>query len=80
MNDKRITQRLISNNPSIKKVVTDCISNEVAIPNLSDVINFINAFAKEKSCTILIQTQRDYFGAHTYQLLDDKTGKFYHTL
>lgn len=27
----------------------------------------------------LLQAQRDYFGAHTYQLLDDPTGKAYHT-
>lgn len=65
--------------PSAKKVVSECVLNEVAIPNLSESINFLNSFSVANSSANLIQAQRDYFGAHTYQRNDDDTNKFHHT-
>lgn len=74
-----IIERINELKPAIKKVVSECVLNELAIPNLSASINFLNSFAIEKSSANLIQAQRDYFGSHTYQRIDDATGKFYHT-
>ncbi len=65
--------------PSIQKVVAQGVLNEWPIPNLSEAINFLNNFAVAQSSANLIQAQRDYFGAHTYQRTDDPSGKFYHT-
>lgn len=65
--------------PSAKKVVAACVMNEIAIPSLSESINFLNSFAVADSSANLLQAQRDYFGAHTYQRNDDPTDKFYHT-
>ncbi|MEP2023787.1 MAG: NADP-dependent phosphogluconate dehydrogenase [Reichenbachiella sp.] len=78
MNDE-IIRRVKALKPSAKKVISACVLNEVAIPNLSESINFLNSFAVSNSSANLIQAQRDYFGAHTYQRNDDDTGKFYHT-
>ena len=49
------------------------------IPNFSESINFLNSFAIANSSANLIQAQRDYFGAHTYQRINDDSNKFYHT-
>ena len=65
--------------PSINKVVANCILNELAIPCLSESVNFFNAYTTANSSANIIQAQRDYFGAHTYQRTDDATGKFHHT-
>jgi 6-phosphogluconate dehydrogenase len=65
--------------PSINKVVAKCVLSELAIPCLSDAVNFLNNYANSRSSANIIQAQRDYFGAHTYQRTDDATGKFYHT-
>ncbi|WP_298516885.1 NADP-dependent phosphogluconate dehydrogenase [uncultured Kordia sp.] len=74
-----IIEKLQSLKPSIKKVVAAGIVSEVAIPTLTDAISFLNSFSKANSSANIIQAQRDYFGAHTYQRTDDASGKFYHT-
>ncbi|MEN3324803.1 NADP-dependent phosphogluconate dehydrogenase [Mariniflexile soesokkakense] len=76
---KKIINQVKSLKPSIKKVVANCILNELAVPCLSDSVNFFNAYFTANSSANIIQAQRDYFGAHTYQRTDDATGKFYHT-
>jgi 6-phosphogluconate dehydrogenase len=65
--------------PAINKVVAGCVLNELAIPCLSDSVNFFNAYTTANSSANIIQAQRDYFGAHTYQRVDDDSGKFHHT-
>ncbi len=45
----------------------------------SESVNFFNGFTTSNSPANLIQAQRDYFGAHTYQRIDDNSGKFHHT-
>ena len=77
-NDK-IIQQVNTLKPAVKKVVTECILNELPIPSLSESINFLNSFAIANSSANLIQAQRDYFGAHTYQRANDDSEKFYHT-
>lgn len=61
------------------KVVAECILKEIPIPCLSESINFFNGFTTANSSAKLIQAQRDFFGAHTYQRIDDNTGEFHHT-
>ncbi len=79
LTNEHIIQQLKDLKPAVKKVVSECILNDVPIPTLNDSISFLNNFAIENSSANLIQAQRDYFGAHTYQRLDDVSGKFYHT-
>ena len=79
LTNKEIIQKIKTLKPSIKKVVSQCILNELPIPNFSESINFLNGFRTANSSANLIQAQRDYFGAHTYQRIDDASEKFYHT-
>jgi 6-phosphogluconate dehydrogenase len=79
LTNETIIEKLKSVKPSVKKVVSECILNELAIPSFSEAINFLNSFAVADSSANLIQAQRDYFGAHTYQRKDDDSKKFYHT-
>ena len=65
--------------PSLNKIVSNCILYEIPIPCLSEAVNFLNGYKEANSSANLIQAQRDYFGAHTYQRTDDNSGKFYHT-
>jgi len=64
---------------SAKKVISNCILNEIPISCFSDSINYFNAIKTANSSANIIQAQRDYFGAHTYQRNDEESGKFYHT-
>ncbi|GAL61537.1 NADP-dependent phosphogluconate dehydrogenase [Algibacter lectus] len=74
-----IINKLKALKPSINKVVSQCILNELTASCLSESVNFLNAYTTSNSSANIIQAQRDYFGAHTYQRIDDDTGKFHHT-
>ncbi|MDB2462695.1 NADP-dependent phosphogluconate dehydrogenase [Algibacter sp.] len=74
-----IIDRVKALKPSINKVVSECVLNELTASTLSESVNFLNGYATANSSANIIQAQRDYFGAHTYQRVDDDSGKFHHT-
>ena len=65
--------------PSAKKVVLQCVLNDITTPALGEAIQFFNGITTKYVSANVIQAQRDYFGAHTYQRLDDDSEKNYHT-
>ena len=77
--NKVINDEIIYLKPSLSAIVSECIHKEIPVLCLSDAINYLNAYTQANSSASIIQAQRDYFGAHTYQRNDDETGKFYHT-
>ncbi|NEW80293.1 MAG: NADP-dependent phosphogluconate dehydrogenase [Gelidibacter sp.] len=79
MNEK-LSIKIKELKPAINKVVSECVLNELAAPCFSESVNFFNACTTANSSANVIQAQRDYFGAHTYQRVDDETGQFYHTI
>jgi len=79
LTDPELIQRVNQYKPLVKKVVSQCILNDVTIPALSESIQFLNGITTKYASANVIQAQRDYFGAHTYQRLDDDSGKHHHT-
>lgn len=77
--NKDIQQELAQHFIGAKQLVANSIAQEIAIPALSDAVNYFNGIKTARSSANLIQAQRDYFGAHTYQRVDDASGTFYHT-
>ena len=65
--------------PATKKVVSQCVLNDITSPALAEAIQFFNGITTAYASANVIQAQRDYFGAHTYQRLDDTSGKSHHT-
>ncbi|MEQ9404320.1 MAG: NADP-dependent phosphogluconate dehydrogenase [Cyclobacteriaceae bacterium] len=76
---KAIVEKLNNSKTATSRVVAQSILDEIAIPCLSEAINFFSGITTANSSANLIQAQRDYFGAHTYQRVDDLTEKYYHT-
>ncbi|MBQ0788667.1 MAG: NADP-dependent phosphogluconate dehydrogenase [Oceanihabitans sp.] len=66
--------------PAIKKVVSQCILKDLTTPALGESIQFFNGITTKYASANIIQAQRDYFGAHTYQRLEDTSGKNHHTI
>lgn len=62
-----------------RKVVATAFTAGIPIPAFSTALSFYDGYRSERLPANLLQAQRDYFGAHTYQRLDDPSGKFYHT-
>merc|ERR1719431_106395 len=63
---------------SWRKVVSEAILLGVPTPCFSTALSFYDGYRCKKLPANFIQAQRDYFGAHTYELLD-KPGQFVHT-
>lgn len=62
--------------PSLRTVVAAAIQAKVPVAGLGSALAYLDAYSSDRLPTNLIQAQRDYFGAHTYQRLD-KEGVFH---
>ena len=62
-----------------RDVVASAIINGIPVPALSAALSYFDGFRCERLPANLLQAQRDYFGAHTYERLDSPRGKFFHT-
>ncbi|WP_143960860.1 NADP-dependent phosphogluconate dehydrogenase [Litoribacter populi] len=60
-------------------VVTQAIESGHAIPVISSALNYYLSSITASSSANLIQAQRDFFGAHTYQRTDKERGTYFHT-
>lgn len=60
-----------------RKVITVAISQGIPVPAFSSALAYFDSYRTETLPANLLQAQRDYFGAHTYQRVD-KEG-FFHT-
>lgn len=64
---------------SWRRVVSASIMNGIWIPALSSALTYFDGYRNERLSANLLQAQRDYFGAHTYERVDQPRGKFFHT-
>ena len=75
---KELIKVIESNYTALGESVTYGVSKRLATPGLSAALQYIIASTTKDSSANLIQAQRDFFGAHTYERIDTE-GKF-HTL
>jgi 6-phosphogluconate dehydrogenase len=64
---------------SWRRVVTTAINNGIWVPALSSALTYFDGYRNSRLPANLLQAQRDYFGAHTYERTDKPRGEFYHT-
>ena len=64
---------------SWRKVCATAITNGIPAPALCSALNYYDGYRTERLPANLLQAQRDYFGAHTYERIDRKKGEFFHT-
>lgn len=62
-----------------RKIVASAVSNGIPVPALSSALGYFDGYRCEKLPANLLQAQRDYFGAHTYERTDKPRGEFFHT-
>jgi 6-phosphogluconate dehydrogenase len=65
--------------PSWRKVVSQAALLGIPLPVFSSALAFYDGYRCERLPANLLQAQRDYFGAHTYERLDQLRGTFFHT-
>ena len=62
-----------------RKAVILAVENGIPAPAFSSALSYFDAYRSERLPANLLQAQRDYFGAHTYERLDKPRGEFFHT-
>jgi len=74
--DETIVKLLQSKEKSLRNTIMQAIQSKIAAPGLMSALSYYDAYTSERMPTNLIQAQRDYFGAHTYERID-KEGRFH---
>ncbi|MFN2221972.1 MAG: decarboxylating NADP(+)-dependent phosphogluconate dehydrogenase [Chloroflexota bacterium] len=62
-----------------RRVVSTAVSLGIPVPAMSSALAFYDGYRRERLPANLLQAQRDYFGAHTYERVDRPRGEFFHT-
>ena len=64
---------------SWRNVVAMAAKKGIPVPAFSTALAFYDGYRSERLPANLLQAQRDYFGAHTYERVDQPRGQFFHT-
>ena len=62
-----------------RRVCATALTNGIPVPALTSALCYFDGFRSERLPANLLQAQRDYFGAHTYERVDKPRGEFFHT-
>jgi 6-phosphogluconate dehydrogenase len=62
-----------------RKVVATAVRNGIPVPAFSSALAYYDGYRNARLPANVLQAQRDYFGAHTYERVDKPRGEFFHT-
>jgi 6-phosphogluconate dehydrogenase len=73
-------KQVIENNQDAwRQVIAMAVRAGIPVPAFSSALAYYDSYRSERLPANLLQAQRDYFGAHTYERLDKPRGEFFHT-
>jgi 6-phosphogluconate dehydrogenase len=72
-------EKVASAQESWRKVVSAAVLHGIPVPSMSAGLTYFDGYRSERLPANLLQAQRDYFGAHTYERTDRPRGEFFHT-
>ena len=73
------TEILNSGQQDWREVVALAAVNGIPVPSFGGSLSYYDAYRAERLPANLLQAQRDFFGAHTYERVDKPEGEFFHT-
>jgi len=77
--DPYFTEQVVTAQPGWRRVVAMAVRKGIPVPAMSSALAFFDGYRRESLPANLLQAQRDYFGAHTYQRVDKPRGEYFHT-
>ena len=77
--DSYFKEKIEESQAAWRRVVATSVLNGIWIPAISTALNYFDGYRSERLPANLLQAQRDYFGAHTYERTDKPRGEFFHT-
>jgi 6-phosphogluconate dehydrogenase len=79
MLDTYFSEILLQYQEGWRKTVSAAVNRGVPVPAFSSAISYFDSYKSERLSANLLQAQRDYFGAHTYERVDKPRGEIFHT-
>jgi 6-phosphogluconate dehydrogenase len=79
MLDPFFNEKLQAAQKGWRNVVATAALNGIPTPAFSTALGYYDGYRTERLPANLLQAQRDYFGAHTYERTDKPRGEFFHT-
>lgn len=77
--DPYFKEKVLAAQEGWRRVVATAIVNGIPAPAMTAALNYFDGYRSERLPANLLQAQRDYFGAHTYERIDKPRGEFFHT-
>jgi len=77
--DSYFAEQVEAAQPAWRRVVAKAVQRGIPVPAMSSALEFYDGYRREWLPANLLQAQRDYFGAHTYERVDQPRGQFFHT-
>lgn len=74
--DKYFKKGIYEREKDLREVVSLAVRKGISIPAFSSALSYLDGYRSKRLPANLLQAQRDYFGAHTYERID-KPGKFH---
>ena len=72
-------QAIASSQGAWRRTVVNAVSLGIPVPAFSSALAYYDGYRSAELPANLLQAQRDYFGAHTYERVDRPRGEFFHT-
>lgn len=77
--DPFFNEILESGHTAWRNIVSEAVKNGIPVPAMSSALSYFDSYKTESLPANLLQAQRDFFGAHTYERTDKPRGEFFHT-
>lgn len=77
--DSYFKEQVESTQMAWRRVVALAVKVGIPVPAMSSALAFYDGYRHERLPANMIQAQRDYFGAHTYERVDRPRGEMFHT-
>jgi len=77
--DPFFKEAVISAQAAWRRVVVKAVELGIPMPAISSALAYYDGYRSGRLPANLLQAQRDYFGAHTYERVDKERGEFFHT-
>ncbi|MBP5755771.1 MAG: NADP-dependent phosphogluconate dehydrogenase, partial [Clostridia bacterium] len=62
-----------------RRIAVTSLQTGVPMPCITSALSYFDGYCSQRLPANLLQAQRDYFGAHTYERTDSPRGEFFHT-
>ena len=77
--DEYFRNKVLASQGALRRVLAAAIAGGIPVPTLSAALAFFDGYRCERLPANLLQAQRDYFGAHSYERTDRPRGEFFHS-